>query len=394
MEQEKIDAANNVYNQIPFSELLANPLMACIDAQRSASQSSIDFIKSVGMAEGTEELVNVSFYFQNGDQTVTLIVPLLAIVPIPFFSVDTLDISFNAMADFSETIEGTEELVGKYSRPVNQSSKYDYDYYSNLNVHLHASKDHIPAGMSLLLNILDTTIRADREQEDKSIVQLPVRHDLTLGPNDSVTLTVEEEVLQVVNEEALQAVNEEAAAASAGRSIIWGCSHPECIQVSTNGVVTGISPGKGKVYARHENGTQYAQWDVTVLGYPLGLSTDQERPDATGQPINPGTADGQPTNPGTANGQPTNQDPDKSSDQQPTPKRKTSSSSSSGSGRTSSSSGRNRFGNIVDNIVGGDLLMRNKSKASNKQAADVVEAVKRNAEGNLSGVVESLNSRK
>ena len=384
MDNNKIAAANNVYNQVPFAELLGNPLMACIDAQRSASQSSIDFIRSVGMAEGTGELVSVSFYFQNGDETVTLVVPLLTIVPIPFFAVDTLDIDFNAMVDLSENSEGEEQFVGRYSRPVKESSKYEYDYYSNLNVHLHASKDHIPAGLGLLLNILDKTIQVDGAGPSDDSQGLPYRKDITLNHGETMQLEVDPQVKQEVDElrrqeaglsllygtkQVLLPDTDQATQQEAGQElltegpIIWGCTRPDRVTVTPDGLIKAVGYGKGRVYARHEDGTVYAQWYVSVPTTRVKITQDSGK---------------QPTS------------------SQPNSKRPSSSKSSaaSSSGRTSSSSGRIRYGNIVDNIVGGELLMRHKSKVNNKQVGDVVEAVKQNVEGQLTEAIESLTPKK
>lgn len=384
MDNNKIAAANNVYNQVPFAELLGNPLMACIDAQRSASQSSIDFIRSVGMAEGTGELVSVSFYFQNGDETVTLVVPLLTIVPIPFFAVDTLDIDFNAMVDLSENSEGEEQFVGRYSRPVKESSKYEYDYYSNLNVHLHASKDHIPAGLGLLLNILDKTIQVDGAGPSDDSQGLPYRKDITLNHGETMQLEVDPQLKQEVDElrrqeaglsllygtkQVLLPDTDQATQQEAGQElltegpIIWGCTRPDRVTVTPDGLIKAVGYGKGRVYARHEDGTVYAQWYVSVPTTRVKITQDSGK---------------QPTS------------------SQPNSKRPSSSKSSaaSSSGRTSSSSGRIRYGNIVDNIVGGELLMRHKSKVNNKQVGDVVEAVKQNVEGQLTEAIESLTPKK
>ena len=434
MEKEKIAAANNVYNQVPFSELLGSPLMACIDAQRSASQSSIDFIKSVGMAEGTGEMVNVSFYFQNGDETVTLVVPLLTIVPIPFFSVDTLDIDFNAMVDLSENAEGEEQFVGRYSRPVKESSKYEYDYYSNLNVHLHASKDHMPAGLGLLLNIMDKTIQVDGASPSDNRQGLPYRKDLTLNRGESLQLEIDEAVKQQVDELRRQEAGltllpetgqvllsetgevlrpEDVQELLPDGPVVWGCTRPDRVTVTPDGLIQAVGYGKGRVYARHEDGTVYAQWYVSVpttrVNKPQSSGTTQ-RPTSSkssssssssrtssssgrirfgnivdnivGGDLLVSTTTGKaPQSSGTT------QQPTSSQPKTPSSSSSKSSSSSSSSSSTSSSSGRVRLGNIVDGIVGGDLL---KSKASNRQAADVVEAVRRNAEGHLAESVEAV----
>lgn len=244
MVQDKGNKASNVYNQVPFSELLGSPLMACIDAQKSAAESSIDFIKSVGMVEGTSEIVSVSFYFKNGDDVTTFVVPLLSIVPIPFFSVDVLDIEFNAMVDLRENIENIEQFIGRYSKPIIESSKYNYDYYSNLNVHMHASRDHMPTGLSFLLNVLDKSILLeDKVSKAEGSIALKLNYnELKLNVGDSDCLSVDTD-----------------------DKIIWGCNKPECVQVTQEGVVKGLKEGNAKVYARNEDGTLIGICRVFVI---------------------------------------------------------------------------------------------------------------------------------
>lgn len=60
---------------LPFENLIGGPLRACIDAQREAAETSVDFITKVGLNKdketGEKSAVYVSFSFiQNGRKVV------------------------------------------------------------------------------------------------------------------------------------------------------------------------------------------------------------------------------------------------------------------------------------------------------------------------------------
>lgn len=81
---------------LPFYNLIGGPLSACIDAQREAAETSVDFITRVGLnvdkETGEKSATYVSFsYIQNG-RKVVINVPTLALVPIPYIAINTIDI--------------------------------------------------------------------------------------------------------------------------------------------------------------------------------------------------------------------------------------------------------------------------------------------------------------
>ena len=243
MGEDKLKQINNTFNQVPFSHLLGSPLLACIDAQKQAANSSIDYIYSVGFYEDSTEVVNVTFNFYADGRPATLVVPLLTIVPVPFFSVDELDIKFNAMVDLHE--EEIDEFKGNYSKPVSESnSNYTYDYFSNLNVHMAASKDHVPTGLSTLMGMLDASIRVVEAADTADVVS-------------SLRLDRKEFDMLVGDEVQLFP--------SSQGEFTWSRSNPEVVELDQTGKVKALKVGKSRIYVRTEKGERVATCLVRVV---------------------------------------------------------------------------------------------------------------------------------
>ena len=261
MGEDKLKQINNTFNQVPFSHLLGSPLLACIDAQKQAANSSIDYIYSVGFYEDSTEVVNVTFNFYADGRPATLVVPLLTIVPVPFFSVDELDIKFNAMVDLHE--EEIDEFKGNYSKPVSESnSNYTYDYFSNLNVHMAASKDHVPTGLSTLMGMLDASIRVVEAADTADVVS-------------SLRLDRKEFDMLVGDEVQLFP--------SSQGEFTWSRSNPEVVELDQTGKVKALKVGKSRIYVRTEKGERVATCLVRVVVQDFKPLPD---PDPTPSPGN------------------------------------------------------------------------------------------------------------
>ncbi len=214
------NAALSALSSIPFENIIAGPLEACIRAQKQAAETTVDFIQSVGLEEKivkdsngqtllddqgnprTEmSAIYVSFQFIQGGRLVQLNVPLLALVPIPYIAINTIDINFKA--NITATTIDTNSTSRSYSKDTNsnkESSKgYDYnsDYkgekltdnskwnsstktnfstqisskkdsaatreskYSveyTMDVAVHASQDSMPAGMAKVLEMMNSAM--------------------------------------------------------------------------------------------------------------------------------------------------------------------------------------------------------------------------------------------
>ena len=133
------NAATSALKSIPFENIIGAPLEACIRAQQSAAQSTVDFINAVGLqevpildAEGNEtdktkvEAIYVSFQFIQGGRMVQMNVPLLSIVPIPYIAINTIDINFKANITAS-TVSTTEDTRSNSedSQRTDASSRVD-----------------------------------------------------------------------------------------------------------------------------------------------------------------------------------------------------------------------------------------------------------------------------
>lgn len=197
--------------QIPFGYLIGEPLKAAVEAQAVAAKTTIDFIQKVGFVpndpdqdalfvdEGSDadagRVRNVTFNYSKRDQNdvetdFTLSVPILSIVPIPILRIDEVTIDFTAK--LTDAVENTAksnfktetEAKGNYKSwwsPVDlefrtglsyessksTTSRYTRDY--TMSIHVRAVQDDMPAGLSRVLDILETAIK-----EQKSAALAPV----------------------------------------------------------------------------------------------------------------------------------------------------------------------------------------------------------------------------
>ena len=151
---------NRPLRSLNFSHLIGSPLLACIDAQEKAAQCSREYIEEVGLEtddDGKKEAIMVSFSFIQDGQAVELTVPLLSIVPIPYFSIDLLEINFRANVKISDGEITASYAAGNDSKNV-QSSLYNVE--SAVDIHVKASQDDMPAGLSKVLGVLGNSIRS------------------------------------------------------------------------------------------------------------------------------------------------------------------------------------------------------------------------------------------
>jgi hypothetical protein len=186
--------ANRVLGSIPYGTLIGAPMTAAVEAQSLAAQSSIDFIRSVGFEDETDgtsfgAVRQVAFTYEQRDvdsgtdRTVTLNVPLLTIVPIPYLRIDDMTIDFTSkiteemlrttkrdtsvQADASLSVNYKSFLspvkVGfkasvstKHSSSSATSNRYKTEHTININVR--AVQDDLPAGMGRVLDILESAI--------------------------------------------------------------------------------------------------------------------------------------------------------------------------------------------------------------------------------------------
>lgn len=167
---------------LPFGSLIGGPLDAAIEAQARAAMSSVGFIRTVGF-DDSGNVQSITFKATRGDDEVSISVPLLTILPIPFIRIDDMTIDFKAnITSSKETTDKTVDskefsakaqasaryLFFKASLDASVSNKRDsestknskYSVETTIDVHVHAVQDEMPAGLSKMLEILTDTIQA------------------------------------------------------------------------------------------------------------------------------------------------------------------------------------------------------------------------------------------
>lgn len=187
--------AEKALQAIPFGHLIGAPLVAVIEAQAQAAQTTVEFIQKVGftngnVASGGQEvdagdvrMVKFNYTKTNATSGATaaasLDVPVLSIVPVPFIRIEEATIDFTAKIvdivkeDVHTVMNSTTEVTGgygnflspvkvgfkstfSYNRDKNSENKFEKEY--QMHVTVRAVQDDMPAGLSRVLNILENLI--------------------------------------------------------------------------------------------------------------------------------------------------------------------------------------------------------------------------------------------
>lgn len=199
MAQELVNMAAQ-FQGLPMESLIGGPLKAAADAQVMLASSTADFINSVGFdwkkgADGKPEPVlrNVEFSYESTEQDPStghafiketkIIVPMLAIVPIPNLQIDTVDITFDmeVKSSFSETAKEEKqgsfeaELTAKIgpfsirakvqgSASSSKETTRTSDNSAKYHVGIHATNHGMPEG---LMRVLDMMAAAAAPRSEK-----------------------------------------------------------------------------------------------------------------------------------------------------------------------------------------------------------------------------------
>ena len=181
---------------MPFDRMIGGPLSACIDAQEQAAVSSVNFIDRVGFdPQNPGHVINVDFKYRRDGEDVVLSVPLLTIVPIPFISIDTVNISFKAAlksintedaidADRQSSYDSTNSKylgIGSYLKSAqvqrtvmrgSVSTKKDsvatqhsaYSIEANIDINVIARQESMPGGLAKVLEMLNQAISVKKNE--------------------------------------------------------------------------------------------------------------------------------------------------------------------------------------------------------------------------------------
>jgi hypothetical protein len=171
-------------NNIDFSKMIGGPLQAAVDAQVASSLATVNFINAVGFTESVNnaprELVMVDFSHTRNEGTVdgstqpviksiTLKVPLLAMLPIPSLRIEHVIIDFNVKLNSVESSNVSSSVSGSTTNsgglgPVKFKVSASFQRKSTtgvevkkeyaLNVNVKAVQDEMPGGLEKILNLL------------------------------------------------------------------------------------------------------------------------------------------------------------------------------------------------------------------------------------------------
>jgi hypothetical protein len=179
------------FAQLPLHAIIADPLMAAIDAQGKSALATQSFIQGFlapppGSASGTQAsqamTVNFNASISNAanpgvPQTVSVSAPLLSIVPVPNMRIDSLSVSFKyevsqvitSSSDETKAFSGSLgskaglalwsanlSLTGSISSDSKQSSTTNRS--GVLDIEMHASESPMPEGLAKILSILSNSI--------------------------------------------------------------------------------------------------------------------------------------------------------------------------------------------------------------------------------------------
>lgn len=192
--------------QIPFGYLIGAPLKAAIQSQAIAAQTTIDFIQRVAFkqqnqeidlldptlissggastpAATAEELRSIIFAYNKdtdeGQMRMRIQVPLLSITPIPYLRIAEMTIDFHAkLTDAVERTSTSQTQISSslqvkggwaplkfdfrvsatHNRAQSNRSTSNREY--NMEIHVRAVQDEMPAGLSKVLQIMEDAIRS------------------------------------------------------------------------------------------------------------------------------------------------------------------------------------------------------------------------------------------
>ena len=161
----------NQFTGLPIENLIAAPLLAASEGQKSLAQTTAAFITEVGMdKDGNTK--SVKFNYEDGSESVALDVPLLSIINIPSLCVDEIDVNFNmevstqtapkSSTDSSATASASvgwgcwkASFEGKVSHHSENSRKSDSSAKYTIAV---KGKQEKPEGLMKVLDMLNNSI--------------------------------------------------------------------------------------------------------------------------------------------------------------------------------------------------------------------------------------------
>ena len=159
----------NTVTDISIADLIAAPLKAASDAQLNLAQSTVEFIKTIGVEKGDngqEKVRSLTFTLTapkegGGTNEMNIEAPLLAIVPLPNLAVEEVNVDFqmeitsiskanNDDRESGVSVCGTVTSSADQTRETNQSAKY--------HIQVKARRTESPEGLSRILDIMAAAV--------------------------------------------------------------------------------------------------------------------------------------------------------------------------------------------------------------------------------------------
>ena len=161
----------NQFTGLPIENLIAAPLQAAAEGQKSLAATTAQFITEVGM-DSSGNTKSVKFQYEDGTEQVALDVPLLSIINIPSLCVDSIDVEFEmevgtqsaskSSTDSSATASASvgfgcwkASFEGKVSHHSENSRSSDTSAKYSISV---KGKQEKPEGLMKVLDMLNSSI--------------------------------------------------------------------------------------------------------------------------------------------------------------------------------------------------------------------------------------------
>ena len=102
----------NQFTGLPIENLIAAPLLAAAEGQKSLASTTASFITEVGM-DDKGNTKSVTFNYDDGSEKVVLDVPLLSIINVPSLCVDSIDVEFNMEVSTQSSTKSSTDVSTK-----------------------------------------------------------------------------------------------------------------------------------------------------------------------------------------------------------------------------------------------------------------------------------------
>ena len=162
MPKDSTEQVLSTIQSIPFGNIIGGPLKACILAQGDATKTTFDYIKQTAfnksdVEDGAFDPATVSFTFVIDGAPKIMIVPLLTIIPVPYISIEHVDLSFTANITASQE----SKLEAHYTAPrrnIDENEDMTADFENLIEVDIHATTADMPSGLARILDIFNNQL--------------------------------------------------------------------------------------------------------------------------------------------------------------------------------------------------------------------------------------------